>query len=255
MKTLKSDSTPRGVVITGGGTGIGRAAAFAFASRGHRVLVVGRCEATLQETAAACDGIHPLAVDITADGAADTVVSTAEEVLGRLDVLVNNAALAGFQTLEDVTAQAAREQVEVNLLAPVLLTRQALPALERTCGTVVNVSSAGALGLRAMPGSSIYAATKVGLDALTRSWAMELGSRGIRVVGISPGLVDTGVAVRAGMTQEHYDAFLESMRPRIPSGRVGVPEDVAWWIVQVSEASGGYVNGAVLAVDGGLSVT
>ncbi|MFC3386251.1 SDR family NAD(P)-dependent oxidoreductase [Couchioplanes azureus] len=255
MQTVNRNSTPRGVIVTGGGTGIGRATAREFAARGDRVLVVGRSESSLAETAAAHDDIHVMAVDLTDAGAADLVVQTAVDVLGRLDVVVNNAALAGFDTLEDLTAQDARQQVEVNLLAPVFLTQRALPALEKNAGTVVNVSSAGCLGLRAMPGSSIYAATKVGLDALTRSWAVELGGRGIRVVGISPGLVNTGVAVRAGMPQEHYDAFLESMQPRIPSGRIGTPEDVAWWIVQATAAPGGYLNGAVLAVDGGLSVT
>lgn len=255
MQTFPSASVSRGVIVTGGGTGIGRATAREFARRGDRVLVVGRTESTLKETAAEHDGIDVLAIDLAGPAAADTVIRTALDVLGRVDVLVNNAALAGFDTLADLTEQAVREQVQLNLLAPVFLTQRALPALEQSAGTVVNISSAGCLGIRAMPGSSVYAATKVGLDALTRSWAVELGDRGIRVVGVSPGLVNTGVAVRAGMPQEHYDAFLESMRPRIPSGRVGVPEDVAWWIVQVADPAGGYVNGAVLAVDGGLSVT
>jgi C-7 ketoreductase len=259
MQTQKSqktdhDRTRRGVIVTGGGSGIGRATAREFAARGDRVLVVGRSEPLLKETAADIEGIEVLAADLTDAAAVADVVRTAGDAFGRLDVLVNNAALAGFDVLTEITAAGARALVEVNLLAPVFLTQQAFPLLAENRGVVVNVGSAGCLGMRAMPGSSIYAATKVGLDALTRSWAVEFGGR-VRVVGVSPGLINTGVAVRAGMPQSDYDAFLESMRPRIPSGRVGTPEDVAWWIAQLAEAPGEYLNGAILAVDGGLSVT
>ncbi|MGQ0840958.1 SDR family NAD(P)-dependent oxidoreductase [Actinokineospora sp.] len=250
-----TSTTPRGVVITGGGTGIGRAAARAFAERGDRVLVVGRSPEPLAETADGHDAMHSLAIDITDPGAPAGVIETALRVLGRVDVLVNNAATAGFDPLPKLTRADVQSQVDTNLLAPLYLTQAAVDALAATGGTVVNVGSAGCIGLRAMPESAVYAATKVGLDALTRSWAVELASLGIRVLGIAPGLVDTGVAVRAGMPQEAYDAFLADMVGRIPSGRVGGPEDIAWWIVAVTEPGASYANGAVIAVDGGLSVT
>ncbi|MEV4498037.1 ketoreductase [Micromonospora arborensis] len=246
---------PRGVVVTGGGTGIGRATAHAFADRGDRVLVVGRSESTLAETAKHRDGISVLPIDVTDPAAPDVIVETALRECGRLDVLVNNAATAGFATLEELDPASVRAEVATNLLAPILLTQRAVAPLAATGGTVVNISSAGSLGLRAMPGSSVYAATKVGLDASTRTWAVELAPRGIRVVAIAPGLVDTEVAVRAGMSREAYDEFLASMLPRIPSGRVGVPEDIAWWVVALTEPGAGYANGMVLAVDGALSVT
>lgn len=260
MRTMGSpgapgSNAPRGVVITGGGTGIGRASAHAFAARGDRVLVVGRSEATLTETVKDHDTVCALAIDITDPAAPAAVVDTALRELGRIDVLVNNAALAGFDAMGALDRAAVIAQIDTNLLAPIFLTQQALDALAATRGTVVNVSSAGSIGTRAMPNSSIYAATKVGIDSLTRSWAVELASRGIRVLAVAPGLVDTGVAVRAGMPRETYEQFLAGMLTRIPSGRVGSPEEIAWWIVQLTDPAAGYANGALFAIDGALSVT
>jgi len=255
MTNSNRDKQSRAVVVTGGGTGIGRATARAFAARGDRVLVVGRSADSLASTAVGHDFVRILPIDITGPGAADAVVSTAWREIGGIDVLVNNAAVAGFGSLADLDQKSLTAQVETNFVAPILLTQAALKLLAARSGTVVNIGSAGCIGLRGMPDSSVYAATKAGLDSLTRSWAVELAPRGIRVVGLAPGLVDTGVAVRAGMPQEAYAAFLEEMRPRIPSGRVGVPADIAWWIVALSEPEGRYANGMVLAVDGALSTT
>ncbi|OLR89589.1 SDR family NAD(P)-dependent oxidoreductase [Actinokineospora bangkokensis] len=247
--------TPRRVVVTGGGTGIGRATAHAFADRGDRVLVVGRSPEPLAEAAGGRPGVRALAADITAPDGPDLVVETALRELGGIDVLVNNAATAGFDVLGGFDPAAVRHQVETNLVAPVLLTQAALDPLTESAGTVVNIGSAGCIGLRAMPESGVYAATKVGLDALTRTWAVELAPRRIRVLGIAPGLVDTGVAERAGMPRQVYEDVLAAMLPRIPAGRVGDPADIAWWVVALTEPGAAYANGAVIAVDGGLSVT
>jgi C-7 ketoreductase len=243
------------VVVTGAGTGIGRATARAFADCGDGVLAVGRTGTTLRETARGRTGIQVLTADITDLDAPAAVVDTAIREFGRIDVLVNNAALGCFDPIGKLADDTVRAQVATNLVAPVLLTQQALDALAASRGVVVNVSSAGAIGLRAMPNSSVYAATKAGLDSLTRTWAVELAPRGIRVVSIAPGLIDTGMGVRAGLPQEAYDGFLAAMSPQVPSGRIGTPEEIAAWIVRLSGSDSAYVNGALLAVDGGLSLT
>lgn len=255
MTTGLRRGTPRSVIVTGGGTGIGRATARAFAERGDRVLVVGRSKSTLDEVADGHRQIHVLALSITDPDAPEAVTQTAVRELGGIDVLVNNAARAGFELMGELDEQAVREQIDTNLLAPILLTQRALPALAAAGGTVVNISSAGSIGLRAMPASSVYAATKVGLDSLTRTWAVELAPRGIRVVALAPGLINTGVGVRTGMPQQAYDDFLAGMRGRIPAGRIGTPEEIAWWIVQLADPQASYANGALFVVDGGLSIT
>jgi C-7 ketoreductase len=248
-------STSQAVIITGGGTGIGRSAARAFAGRGASVLIVGRSGETLAEAAEGHDGIRTLTIDITKPDAPETIVDTALREFGRVDVLVNNAGIGGFATLSELDPGVVGAQFDTNLLAPVFLTRRALSALAETGGTVVNVSTAGSLGLRSWPGNAIYGASKVALDFLTRSWAVELAPQGIRVVGVAPGIVDTGVGVRAGMSQEAYDGFLAQVKSQIPSRRVGTPEEIAWWIVLLSQPEATYVNGTVLAVDGALSIT
>jgi C-7 ketoreductase len=131
-----------------------------------------------------------------------------------------------------------------------LLTRRALPALEKSSGTVVNLSTAGSLGRRAWPGMSVYGATKTALDFLTRTWAVELAPRGIRVVGLAPGVIDTGMATRNGASAEQYAAFLDDIRSR----RVGSPEEIAWWVARLADPLAGYAHGTVLAVDGALSL-
>ena len=251
-----STAARKAVVVTGGGTGIGAATARAFAEDGANVLVVGRSESTLKKSAAGYeDRIRILSKDIHDADAPEIVVKTAVEEFGRIDVLVNNAAVTGFAALDGLDRESVRAQLGTNLLAPVFLTQRALDALEETKGVVVNVSSAGSLGRRAWPENSVYGMAKVALDFLTRTWAVELAPRGIRSVGIAPGVVDTGVGVRAGMPAEAYEAFLGEMAQRIPAGRVGRPQDIAWWIVQLTRPEAAYANGTVLAVDGALSVT
>ncbi|KQX56389.1 ketoreductase [Streptomyces sp. Root66D1] len=242
------------MVVTGGGTGIGRATARAFAAHGDRVLVVGRTKATLDATAEDHPGIQGLVADVTEPDAPERIVEAALAALGRIDVLVNNAAAMGYRPLAALDRAEAERQLHTNLLAPVLLTRAALDPLAETSGTVVNIGSAGALGLRSWPDNGLYGAAKAGLDFLTRTWAVELAPRGIRVVGVAPGVTDVG----AGPGQDGagaYEAFLKGISARTPSGRVGRPEEMAWWIVQLTRPEAAYANGSVLAVDGGLSLT
>lgn len=242
-------------MITGGGGGIGRAAAHAFAEAGAGVLVVGRTESSLIETAKGHDTIGVLTADVTDADAPDLIVDAAIREFGRLDVLVNNAAALGLGTLAGLDVDRARTQLDTNLLAPIRLTARAVPALEAARGTVVNISSAGSLGSRSWPGNGVYGAAKVALDFLTRTWAVELAPLGIRVVALAPGVTDTGFGPRAGMTDEQYQGLLRQMAAQAPAGRVGTPEEVAWWITQLVRPDAGYVTGTVLAVDGGLSLT
>ncbi len=251
------DGFARGIVITGGGTGIGRATARAFAERGDRVLVVGRTEATVAETAGGHPSITALVADVTAPDAPDRIVGTALDVLGRLDVLVNNAAAMGYRPLAALDRAEAERQLHTNLLAPILLTRAALEPLAQRSGTVVNIGSSGAVGLRSWPDNGLYGAAKAALDFLTRTWAVELAPRGIRVVGLAPGVTDIagpGGPERSGADPE-YAAFLREIAHRTPSGRVGRPEEMAWWIVQLTRPEAAYANGTVVPVDGGLSLT
>lgn len=244
----------KGVVITGGGTGIGRATARAFADEGANVLIVGRTAATLNETADGRANLHALVADISTTDAPEAIVAAALDTCGRIDVLVNNAALVNSGKLESVDRRVAEAQFATNLLAPIFLTQQALRPLTESRGVVVNISSAIVVGQRGWPGTSVYGASKAALDYLTRTLAIELAPRGIRVLGLAPGVVETGVHRRMGLTVDEHQGFVASVLSRIPADRIAEPDEIARWILRLTDADAGYANGIVLAVDGGFSI-
>ncbi|MEU3613879.1 SDR family oxidoreductase [Streptomyces sp. NPDC006872] len=251
--TKQADGT-RTVVVTGAGTGIGRATAHAFAALGACVIAVGRRAAPLAETAAHDeDLIVPLAVDITSEDGPATVVRTAlERGGGRLDVLVNNAAIVSAESLRTYTRASVQPQLATNLIAPVLLTQAALAALADSRGVVVNVTTA--VGQRGWPGNSLYAAGKAALEVLTRSWAVELAPLGIRVAAVAPGAIETPIADHSRYTPEQRAAIRKWQLEHTPLGRVGRPAEVAWAITQLASPQASFITGAILPVDGGAVV-
>jgi len=252
MDTSTAPQSGRIVVVTGAGTGIGRATARAFAAGGAQVLAVGRRAEPLHETAAGHPRITPLSADITAEGEPERIVRTAREAHGRLDVLVNNAGIVRGGALGALTPEMIDPQIATNLIAPILLAQAALPLLEASGGVIVNVSTS--VGQRAWPGNAVYAATKTALELLTRSWAVELAPRGIRVVAVAPGAIDTPIGEHQGLTPERRAAVREWQLAHTPLGRIGQPEEVARAITQLASSDASFTTGVVLPVDGGAVV-
>ncbi|WP_369201719.1 SDR family NAD(P)-dependent oxidoreductase [Streptomyces sp. PU-14G] len=249
----------RTVVVTGVGTGIGQSTARLFADEGADVLAVGRSGGTLKETADGRPGIRVLTADVASrSGPADIVRAALQgsrhgpdQGTGRIDVLVNNAGITRPAKLGAIDPGLAQDQIATNLLRPLFLAQAAVEHMPEG-GVVVNVTSNPPQ--RGWPGNSVYGATKVGLDFLTHTWARKLAPSGIRVVSVAPGPTRTPVLVHAGVAPQQIEAQRSRSAESIPLGRMGTPEEIAWWIVNAARPEASYLTGAVLRVDGGTSI-
>lgn len=247
------DFTDKVVIVTGAGSGIGRATARLFASAGARVLGVGRRAEALKQTAADHPAIAVHPADLRAPDAPREAVEAALSRWDHLDVLVNNAGVTKVMPLAETTPEGIAALFDLNVTAPSLLARAALPHLRGTAGSIVNVSST--YGHRPAPGAAHYAASKAALEQLTRTWALELAADGIRVNALAPGPTESEALAAAGLPQAVVDQIKQDETSRIPLGRRGDPTEVATWIVRLADPSATWLTGQVLTVDGGLELT
>ena len=241
------------VIITGGGAGIGLAAARAFA-RGHaKVLITGRRAAKLEEIARAEFGIETLTADVANPVDARRTIDRAIDLWGRIDVLVNNAGAGAPLALADATAERVNAIYAVNTIGPTLLAAAAVPHLVKSRGSIINISSS--LGTKAVAGFADYGASKAALEHLTRSWALELAPQGVRVNAVASGPVETDfLQERMGLSSAEVEAVKAQERSIIPLGRRGVPDDVARWILALASKDADWVTGQVFAIDGGFTL-
>jgi len=243
----------RTIILTGGASGIGRAAALRFAAQGDKVLVTGRRAAPLDALAAEHPNIVGLVADASSPADAGRTVAKAVALWGRIDALINNAGAGAILSLSDITAEKMTDIFAVNVFGPSLLASAALPHLRETRGTIVNVSST--FGHKPAAALSHYAASKAALEHLTRCWALELAPLGIRVNAVAAGPTETGALTgMMGLTAEQAALVEEQERGRIPLGRRGVPDDVADWLVRLAGPATEWMTGQVIDVDGGLGL-
>jgi NAD(P)-dependent dehydrogenase (short-subunit alcohol dehydrogenase family) len=242
------------IIITGGSSGIGRAAALRFAKQGDKVLVTGRRPGPVEETVAEHANIAGLVADVASAEDAKRTIDKAVDTWGRVNALVNNAGAGAILPLADMKVDRMMDAFSVNVFGPSLLASAALPHLRETRGTIVNVSST--FGHRPAAGLSHYAASKAALEHLTRCWALELAPLGIRVNAVAAGPTESGALTgMMGLSLEQAAAIKDHERERIPLGRRGVPDDVAEWIVQLAGPASAWMTGQVMAIDGGLGLT
>ena len=241
------DFAGRVAIVTGAARGLGRAAAARLHERGASVAVNVR-DRERAESLAKSIGDNALAVpgDISAPGVAEDVVRRTVERFGRVDILVNNAALARSTRFPDLTVDEWRLALEVNMTAPFLLIKAVFPMMkQQKYGRIVNVSSSAGRTVSTLGGAH-YTASKAGLLGLTRAAAKELGKHGITVNAVCPGMIDTE------LTRENASPeLLERLAASYPVPRLGTALEVADLICFAASEAAGYITGASLDINGG----
>ena len=240
-------------LITGAGSGMGRATAFVFAEAGAKVVVSDINDKQINEVANEIGSSEGTCLkqtlDVTNQENIKEAITNVIKEFGQLDILVNNAGISIPTTIDDENYEESWDKTfDVLLKGQVNLIRAALPFIRKSdCGRIVNISSTEGMG--ATPRISPYTAAKHGVIGLTRSLAAELGSEGITVNCICPGPINT--AMTAAIPTENKQIYA---RRRVPLKRYGEPEEVAHMTLSLCLPAASFVNGAVLPVDGGLSI-
>ena len=237
------------VLVTGGGSGIGRAIARRLADENAHVVIMGRKEAPLEETAQYSDRIRYIVGDVTRSEDIAAALQFVQEQYGSLDVLVNNAGTNLVASLEDMSMDDFDALLALNVRAVVDGVRQALPLLKASQGTIVSIASA--LTNNPQPYLSAYTATKAMVNSLSESWAKELAPYGIRVNTVNAGPTATPLHDKNGLSEEEKAQFETGVKEAVPLGRFGQAEEVASVVAFLASDEASYVTGAHYSVDGG----
>jgi len=246
----------KSALISGGGTGIGRAIALAFAREGAQVAVAGRRKEKLDETLHLLQqaGCSALALECDVTKAADTkrVVKSAEDAFGKVNVLVNNAGALSVSTVENITEEDWDRVMATNVKGPFLMSRAALPAMRRAGGgSIINVGSV--LGIVAIRDRAAYCASKGGVSMLTKAMALDHAHDNIRVNCVCPSIVESDMTRNLFAETEVGQQARESRLASIPLGRFGKPADIAGLAVFLASEESSWMTGTVIPVDGGVT--
>jgi NAD(P)-dependent dehydrogenase (short-subunit alcohol dehydrogenase family) len=239
------------VLVTGGNSGIGLAAAQAFAAEGARVVITGRNADAIEQARAAIGGN---ALAILNDAAQPTAAKAlAQEIVKAdlfLDAIFINAGMAEFAPFDQTTESLWNRTFDTNVKAPYFALQALLPRINAGASIVLNGSINARIG---MPNASIYAASKAALISLAKNLSAELLPRGIRVNVVSPGPVTTPIYGKLGLDAETLKATAAQIQSQIPLGRFGTPEEIAATVLHLSAPESAFIVGTEIIADGGMS--
>ncbi len=244
----------RGVVVTGGGSGIGQQVCYAASAEGARIAVgdldLERAEATAAEIRRRKGEAYAFQVDVANPTSAAGFIEAAEASLGRLDVLVNSAGIREIVSVLDLSFEEWQRVINVNLTGTFLPSQAFARRIvqQGKTGQIVNLAST--LGLMAAPNRAAYTASKHGVVGLTREMALELGDKGVRVNAVAPGVV------RTPLTERYFQepAYAQAIRDIHALGRWAEPDEIARAILFLADETNGFITGTILTVDGGWTI-
>jgi len=237
-------------IVTGGSRGIGFETAKTFSENGAKVIITSKNSEQLAKAANQLTNVIPISADITNEEEVRSVIEKTIEKFGKLDILVNNAGVfPKIKQLHEISELEWNHVLDVNLNGPFRFAKFAIPHLQKTAGTIINVSSDA--GLKAYEGfnADAYSASKAALIVLTKCWALEYAKDKIRVNCICPGVIDTDMTKPFLKTKKDRE-FMDNDHPL---GRIGQPGEVSKSILFLTSDDSSWTTGAILAVDGGQS--
>ncbi len=239
-------------LVTGASSGIGAAIAIAFAEAGWDVMAAGRDEGRLEEVADVSDRIAIWTGELGESDDCNELIADAIDEFGSLDCLVNSAGILLRGYAEETSDDDWEDTIRINLNVPFYLSRAAIPHLQKSTGSIVNISSIW--GLEGAQKAVAYCASKGGLILMTKALASDLASDGVRVNAICPGGVDTPMlASGAEQAGEDVEEFLETLAERNPNGRLATPEEVAGLALFLASDAATHITGTAIPIDGGLT--